>query len=182
MKKQEVTNKKSMGKLSLSALSLGMLLMLSACSGGDNTAADDTAAINDTETAVVEVAEPAVNTEAAATTSITEPAVDDTTVVEVPVATAAVTAEPIAAETELLAVDAGAKLYESNCKVCHQNGLLNAPKYGDVTAWAPRIAKGKEILYTHSAKGFNKMPAQANDEVSEAQVHAAVDYMIAAAS
>ena len=32
------------------------------------------------------------------------------------------------------------------------------------------------------SKGFNQMPAQAANGVSEAQVHAAVDYMIAAAS
>ncbi|MBP2279408.1 cytochrome c5 [Psychrobacter sp. PL19] len=175
--KQDVMNKNSVAKLALSALSLSLLLTLSACSGEDNTATDETAAVSDTETAVVAVEEPVVNTEEAATSEVAEPAV-----VEAPMPTAAVTAEPIATETELLAVDAGAKLYESNCQVCHQNGLLNAPKYGDVVAWAPRLAKGKETLYTHSAKGFNKMPAQANDEVSEAQVHAAVDYMIAAVS
>lgn len=65
---------------------------------------------------------------------------------------------------------------------CHANGLLNAPKYGDAAAWAPRIAKGKETLYTHAAKGFNQMNAQVNAEVTEEQVHAAVDYMVEAAS
>ena len=82
----------------------------------------------------------------------------------------------------MLAADAGAKLYETNCKVCHEGGLLNAPKYGDKAAWEPRLAKGTETLHMHSAKGFNKMPAQATDKVSEAQVYAAVDYMIEAVS
>lgn len=81
-----------------------------------------------------------------------------------------------------LAADAGATLYDKQCKICHEGGLLNAPKFGDKAAWAPRLAKGKETLYLHSAKGFNKMPAQVNADVSEAQVHAAVDYMIDAAS
>ena len=72
-------------------------------------------------------------------------------------------------------------LYEKQCKVCHEKGLLAAPVFGSKEAWAPRIAKGIDTLHMHSAKGFNKMPAQASAEVSEAQVHAAVDYMVAAA-
>ena len=87
-----------------------------------------------------------------------------------------------AAEPELLAADAGAQLYEKQCKVCHENGLLEAPKFGDKAAWAPHLAKDIETLRMHSAKGFNKMPAQAVGDVTEAQVHAAVDYMVAAAS
>ena len=81
-----------------------------------------------------------------------------------------------------MAADAGAKLYETNCKACHEAGLLEAPKYGDKAAWAARLTKGKDTLHMHSAKGFNKMPAQVTDKVSEAQVYAAVDYMIAAVS
>lgn len=92
------------------------------------------------------------------------------------------TAVAEAPATEDLAVNVGAELYNKQCMACHANGLLNAPKYGDAAAWAPRIAKGKETLYTHAAKGFNQMNAQANAEVSEEQVHAAVDYMVAAAS
>lgn len=84
--------------------------------------------------------------------------------------------------TEDLAVNVGAELYNKQCMACHANGLLNAPKYGDAAAWAPRIAKGKETLYTHAAKGFNQMNAQVNAEATEEQVSAAVDYMIAAAS
>ena len=82
----------------------------------------------------------------------------------------------------MLAADAGAKLYEKQCKVCHESGLLEAPKFGNKEDWAPHLAKDIDTLRMHSAKGFNKMPAQANAEVSEAQVHAAVDYMVAAAS
>ena len=143
--KQNTMKKKSVVKLVLSGLSLSALLTLSACSGGDNTAAEEPAAVNETE---------------------------------------AVEAEPAAAaaETEVLAADAGAKLYEKQCKVCHESGLLEAPKFGNKEDWAPHLAKDIDTLRMHSAKGFNKMPAQANAEVSEAQVHAAVDYMVAAAS
>ena len=87
-----------------------------------------------------------------------------------------------AAGAEDLAVNVGEQLYNKQCMACHANGLLGSPKYGDAAAWAPRIAKGKETLYTHAANGFNQMNAQANAEVSAEQVHAAVDYMVSAAS
>jgi len=88
----------------------------------------------------------------------------------------------VTAEPEVLTANAGSALYESNCKVCHTAGLLNAPKYGDKAAWTARLTKDKEVLYMHSVKGFNKMPAQAVDGVTEAQVKAAVDYMLASVS
>lgn len=166
-----INNKKSAVKL---ALSFSALLALNACSGGDNTATD-TVPVDDAETTVVEA--PVVVEPAEETTAVVEaPAVplEDVAVVEADTNSAA--------EPELLAANAGEELYNKQCMACHANGLLNAPKFGDKAAWAPRIAKGKETLYMHSAQGFNKMNAQANAEVSVAQVHAAVDYMVAAAS
>lgn len=168
--KQAVIKKKSVVKLALSGLSLSVLLTLSACSGGDNTPTDEPAVVNETEAVVVEPAAPAE----------AEPVVEVETV-----EASEVKAEEVstaAAEHEVLAADAGAALYEKQCKVCHEKGLLAAPVFGSKEAWAPRIAKGIDTLHMHSAKGFNKMPAQASAEVSEAQVHAAVDYMVAAAS
>ena len=168
---QQNMKKKLIAKLALSSLSLSALLALSACSGGDNKA-EEPAAVNETETVVVEPEAPAAETEVVNP----EPAVE-VEPTEVPV----VEGEP-EAEPEVLAADAGAQLYEKQCKVCHENGLLEAPKFGDKAAWAPHLAKDIETLRMHSAKGFNKMPAQAVGDVTEAQVHAAVDYMVAAAS
>ena len=168
--KQAVIKKKSVVKLALSGLSLSVLLTLSACSGGDNTPTDEPAVVNETEAVVVEPAAPAE----------AEPVVEVETVEVSEVKAEEVSAA--AAEPEVLAADAGAALYEKQCKVCHEKGLLAAPVFGNKEAWAPRIAKGIDTLHIHSAKGFNKMPAQASAEVSEAQVHAAVDYMVAAAS
>lgn len=79
-------------------------------------------------------------------------------------------------------VDAGAKSYQSNCKVCHANGSLNAPKYADKVAWSMCISEDKETLYMHSAQGFNKMPAQAVNGVTKVQVKASVDYILEAVS
>lgn len=164
--------------LTVSAISISALLMLSACSD-NNTAEPPADASAETSTAVEEA--PAAAPEAPEPQT-SEPAVP----AEVPATTTAEPAEavepPTPDEPEVLAADAGAKLYESNCKVCHEAGLLDAPKYGDKAAWAPRLAKGIDTLHMHSAQGFNKMPAQATDKVSEAEVYAAVDYMVAAVS
>lgn len=156
-------------KLSLSVISLSVLLVLSACSGDNATTEASTAANEPAATSVEET----VATESEAT--VPKPMVELES-------TDMVVEEETATEPEMLAADTGAKLYESNCKVCHTAGLLNAPKYGDTAAWATRLTKDKETLYMHSAKGFNKMPAQAVDGVSEAQVKAAVDYMLASVS
>lgn len=168
-----ISKQQRMNKLVLSAISLSALLAITACSG-DNAAVEEPAVVNEpVDTTVVVEDAPIVEPEVVTP----EPVVDtETTVIEdEPV-------QEISAEPEVLAADAGAKLYETNCKVCHEGGLLNAPKYGDKAAWEPRLAKGTETLHMHSAKGFNKMPAQATDKVSEAQVYAAVDYMIEAVS
>ncbi|MGO2996906.1 MAG: c-type cytochrome [Moraxellaceae bacterium] len=156
-------------RLNLSVISLSVLLVLSACSGDNATTEASTAANEPAATSVEETAA----TESEAT--VPEPMAESES-------TDMVVEEETAAEPEMLAADAGAKLYESNCKVCHTAGLLNAPKYGDTAAWATRLTKDKETLYMHSAKGFNKMPAQAVNGVSEAQVKAAVDYMLASVS
>lgn len=181
---QQPTQKSSsFKKITLSALSISALLALSACSGGDNTATEEAAPVD--ETAVVVEEETAVVEEPAA---VEEPAVVEEAPVEaetpdVPADDAAVEADTdSAAEPEVLAANAGEELYNKQCMACHQNGLLNAPKFGDKEAWAPRIAKGVDTLHMHSAKGFNQMPAQATNGVTDAQVYAAVDYMIAAAS
>ena len=155
----------SFGKWTLSVFSISALLALSACSG-DNTTAEESADAVAVEPAAP-VAEPEVVTPEPAVESEVSEAIE----------------EPVAeAEPEVLAADAGAKLYEAQCKMCHAQGLLEAPKYGDTAAWSARITKDKETLYSHSAKGFNKMPAQAINGVTEAQVHAAVDYMLASVS
>lgn len=163
-----------MNKLALSAISLSALLALSACSG-DNTPTEEPAAVNEpADTTVVVEEAPVAEPEVVTPEPVAEPELVEVAAVETE------TAEAVAAEPEVLAADAGAKLYETNCKVCHDSGLLDAPKYGDKAAWEPRLAKGIETLHMHSAKGFNKMPAQATDKISEAQVYAAVDYMVEA--
>ena len=171
-----------MNKLKLSVIGMSVVFAVSACSG-DNTATEESAVADEPATAIEEKA--VAETEGTTPESMVEPetdiqpkeATESADMADEEVATPATVPEP-----EVLAADAGAKLYESNCQVCHAAGLLDAPKYGDTAAWTARLTKDTETLYMHSAKGFNKMPAQAVNGVTEAQVKAAVDYMLASVS
>lgn len=73
----------------------------------------------------------------------------------------------------------GEQVYNT-CAACHSTGAAGAPKFGDVAAWAPRIAQGAETLYTHSIQGFNGMPAKGLcGDCSDDEIKAAVDHMVA---
>lgn len=171
-------NLKSQGRPMMNK-TLATLLLVSTATAMTACSNNDTA---DTATdAEAPVSEPAVVVEPEVTP---EEAVVEEVPAEEPGAEAAPVEETAAAATPevALSADAGKVLYEKQCKVCHEAGLLEAPKYGNKDAWAPHLVKDKATLYEHSAKGFNKMPAQAVNGVTEAEVHAAVDYMIASVS
>jgi cytochrome c5 len=82
----------------------------------------------------------------------------------------------------VVAKPAGGKgVYEAGCNACHAAGIAGAPKSGDKVAWAPRLAKGAATLYDHAIKGVGAMPAKGgNSALADADVKAAVDYMMAA--
>ncbi len=81
--------------------------------------------------------------------------------------------------------DAGKATYDSICVACHSSGIPNIPQLGDAAAWAPRIEQGTEILYEHAISGYTgtsgmPMPAKGgNPDLSDENVKAAVDYMVA---
>jgi cytochrome c5 len=81
--------------------------------------------------------------------------------------------------------DAGKTLFNATCAACHGVGIAGAPKFGDKAAWAPRIAQGTTTLYQHAIKGFQgefgMMPPKGGSTAPDADVKAAVDYMVAAA-
>ncbi len=69
--------------------------------------------------------------------------------------------------------------YKDACAVCHTAGIAGAPKLGDKTAWASRIAAGNDTLYTTAIKGKGAMPAKGGRaELSDDDVKAIVDYMV----
>ena len=76
----------------------------------------------------------------------------------------------------------GKQIYQV-CSSCHGIGMLGAPKYGSKADWAPRIKKGKQTLYQHAINGYKAMPPKGGQpSLSDADVKAAVDYMLAAVS
>ncbi len=90
-------------------------------------------------------------------------------------------AAPMVAVAAPAKVD-GKAVYDQACSVCHAAGIAGAPKVGDKAAWAPRIAQGKDTLYTHAIGGIRGMPAKGgNASLADAEVKAAVDVMISQA-
>jgi cytochrome c5 len=80
----------------------------------------------------------------------------------------------------------GEATYKGACAACHAGGVAGAPKTGDKALWAPRIAQGKDTLYKHAIAGFQGkvgvMPAKGgNAALSDADVKAAVDFLVASA-
>jgi cytochrome c5 len=97
-------------------------------------------------------------------------------------APAAAAPAPVVAAAAAPAAGGGKALYETACVACHAAGVANAPKFGDKAAWAPRIKTGMDTLYTSVIKGKGAMPPKGTAmAASDADIKAAVDYMVAAA-
>lgn len=76
----------------------------------------------------------------------------------------------------------GKSVYDATCAVCHAAGVANAPKFGDKAAWGPRAATGKDALFQSVVKGKGAMPPKAGKaDLSDGDIKAAIDYMLAAA-
>lgn len=75
----------------------------------------------------------------------------------------------------------GEEVYNAACVACHGTGAGGAPVYGDVAAWADRIAKGSDALHESGIKGVPGTGMIAKGgcmNCSDQEVMAAVDYMI----
>lgn len=96
-----------------------------------------------------------------------------------PVAQAATPAPEAAPAAPAASADVGKKLYESACMMCHATGVAGAPKTGDKAEWAKRLQKGADTLHANSIKGIGAMPPKGGSSASDAEVKAAVDYILA---
>ena len=77
----------------------------------------------------------------------------------------------------------GQQVYQATCVACHGAGIAGAPKLGDKSQWAKHIAKGLGTLYTSAVNGVQGStgampPKGGNPALSDAEVRAAVDYMV----
>ena len=126
------------------------------------------------EPAPAPAAAPADATTAAATAAAAAPG---------PSAAPAPAAAPAAAPA-IASADNGKKAYDSACIACHGAGIAGAPKFGDKAAWSARLGQGANVMYEHALKGFQGktgfMPPKGGSTLPDAEVKAAVDYMVAA--
>lgn len=76
-----------------------------------------------------------------------------------------------------------AEQYERFCTICHLPGAHGAPKVGDREAWTQRLRSGMNPVYRNTMEGIPNSAMLAKggqDALSEAELRAIVDYMIAA--
>ncbi len=114
------------------------------------------------------------------------PATSTAAPVAAPAVVAALIPAALSAGAAPAAAGGGEGVYKGGCVACHGAGIAGSPKFGDKVAWAPRIAQGKPTLYEHAIKGYigkaGAMPAKGgNSALADADVKAAVDYMVTAA-
>ncbi|WP_176322663.1 c-type cytochrome [Burkholderia vietnamiensis] len=89
--------------------------------------------------------------------------------------------KPAAAPTSADAASAGKALYTQVCQACHAAGVLGAPKFGSKEDWAPRLKDSMDTVYNYALHGKGAMPPKGGSNASDADVKAAVDYMVNAA-
>jgi cytochrome c5 len=95
---------------------------------------------------------------------------------------AAAAAPVVAAAAPAVTKPDGAKVYAMGCNACHAAGVAGAPKFGDKAAWATRSKAGVDALVASVTKGKGAMPPKgAVANASDADLRAAVEYMLAAA-
>lgn len=74
---------------------------------------------------------------------------------------------------------AGKAVYDASCAMCHNTGMMNAPKTGVKADWTARMGQGLEKMVSKSIAGFNTMPARGgNAKLTNQQVGDAVAYMV----
>jgi len=71
----------------------------------------------------------------------------------------------------------GEQVFQAQCSACHATGALGSPKFGDASAWGPRIGQGFDALLHSALHGKGNMPAQGGGDYSEFEVARAVVYM-----
>ncbi|RKZ38895.1 MAG: hypothetical protein DRQ41_11335, partial [Gammaproteobacteria bacterium] len=81
----------------------------------------------------------------------------------------------------------GEQIYKRVCTSCHAMGIVGAPKLGEQSSWAPRIAKGMDTLFINALQGFRgemgiMPPRGGQGNLLDEEVKAAVTYMVDAVS
>lgn len=74
----------------------------------------------------------------------------------------------------------GKQVYLKACDVCHQSGMMSAPRIGDAANWYRRLKdNGLTTLYQRTIHGYNSMPVKgACVTCSENDLISAVNYLL----
>lgn len=80
--------------------------------------------------------------------------------------------------------DGARAVYERACAACHKGGFggffTGAPKTGKQSDWEPLLEKGVDALVASTLNGVGKMEARGGcEDCSDAEIRAAVEYMVA---
>jgi cytochrome c5 len=76
------------------------------------------------------------------------------------------------------AADDGREIYQRACAICH---TALPPKLGDKRDWEARLKQGPDALVGAVIKGKGTMPPRGGQaKLSDAEIKAAVDYMLSA--
>lgn len=98
---------------------------------------------------------------------------------------AVVPAVAVAAET-VRTLLSGSQVYNDSCSLCHAApGIGGAPVFGDVAAWAPRVAQDAELFEDHVLNGFQGdaglMPPKGGRlDLTDGEILGAIDFMLEA--
>jgi cytochrome c5 len=79
--------------------------------------------------------------------------------------------------SDLSTLKTGEQVFTAQCSSCHTAGLVGAPKFGDASAWAPRIKTGYEALLHSALAGKGNMGAQGGGDYADLEIGRAVVYM-----
>ncbi|WP_315386411.1 c-type cytochrome [uncultured Stenotrophomonas sp.] len=78
----------------------------------------------------------------------------------------------------------GKVIFDNLCTACHTTGVGQAPTL-DHAHWDGRLGQGKDTLYKHAIEGYTgpdggiMPPKGGNPALTEEQIHATVDWMLA---
>jgi cytochrome c5 len=75
------------------------------------------------------------------------------------------------------AARSGEDVFKAQCSACHATGAAGSPKFGDASAWGPRIGKGFDALLNSALKGKGNMGPQGGGDFEDFEIGRGVAYM-----
>ena len=73
----------------------------------------------------------------------------------------------------------GETAYLEHCAVCHETGMLGAPRESEPTDWETRSSLWQAVLMEHAKTGYFEMPARGGKtDLPDEVVEAAAEYML----